>query len=166
MHLYSEPGQGTTVKVYLPLVYRESVRPTAERADQTLPGGTESVLVVEDDPSLRAVAERLLKKVGYRVFTAADGVEGMEAYRLHGSAIALVITDVVMPKAGGFDVYNDVRRVSRATKVLITSGYAAPVHRKVVAGDGNVGFVTKPWTVNELLTQVRALLDAPAGAVR
>ena len=166
VHLYSEPGQGTTVKLYLPLAYREAVQPMAERADQTLPGGTESVLVVEDDPSLRAVAERLLKKVGYRVFTAADGVEGMEAYRLHGSAIALVITDVVMPKAGGFDVYNDVRRVSRATKVLITSGYAAPVHRKVVAGDGNVGFVTKPWTVNELLTQVRALLDAPAGAVR
>ena len=166
VHLYSEPGQGTTVKLYLPLAYREAVQPMAERADQTLPGGTESVLVVEDDPSLRAVAERLLKKVGYRVFTAADGVEGMEAYRLHGSAIALVITDVVMPKAGGFDVYNAVRRVSRATKVLITSGYAAPVHRKVVAGDGNVGFVTKPWTVNELLTQVRALLDAPAGAVR
>ena len=166
VHLYSEPGQGTTVKLYLPLAYREAVKPTAERADQMLPGGTESVLVVEDDASLRAVAERLLKKVGYRVVTAADGVEGMEAYRLHRSEIALVITDVVMPKAGGFDVYNDVRRVSRSTKVLITSGYAASVHRKVAAGDANVAFVTKPWTVSELLTQVRALLDAPAGAVR
>ena len=166
VHLYSEPGQGTTVKLYLPLAYREAVQPMAERADQTLPGGTESVLVVEDDPSLRAVAERLLKKVGYRVVTAADGVEGMEAYRLHRSEIALVITDVVMPKAGGFDVYNDVRRVSRSTKVLITSGYAASVHRKVAAGDANVAFVTKPWTVSELLTQVRTLLDATTGAAR
>src|SRR5439155_909571 len=113
VHLYSEPGQGTTVKLYLALAYREAVQPTAERADQMLPGGTESVLVVEDDASLRAVAERLLKKVGYRVVTAADGVEGMEAYRLHRSEIALVITDVVMPKAGGFDVYNDVRRLTR-----------------------------------------------------
>ena len=166
VHLYSEPGQGTTVKLYLPLAYREAVKPTAERADQMLPGGTESVLVVEDDASLRAVAERLLKKVGYRVVTAADGVEGMEAYRLHRSEIALVITDVVMPKAGGFDVYNDVRRVSRSTKVLITSGYAASVHRKVAAGDANVAFVTKPWTVSELLTQVRTLLDATTGAAR
>src|SRR5256885_4998078 len=72
VHLYSERGQGTRVKLYLPLAYREAVLPTAERADQMLPGGTESVLVVEDDPSLRAVAERLLKKVGYRVVTAAE----------------------------------------------------------------------------------------------
>jgi len=123
-----------------------------------------TLLLVEDDPTLRAVAERLLRKVGYRLVAAADGVEGMEAYQLHRSEIALVITDVVMPKAGGFDVYDAVRRISRMTKVLITTGYAAPTHRKLVSGDANVAFVTKPWTVSELLMRVRAMLDTPTAA--
>jgi len=120
-------------------------------------------LLVEDDPTLRSVAERLFKKVGYRVFTALDGAEGLEVYRAHDSEIALVITDMVMPKASGFDLYEAIRQLSRTTKVLFTSGYPAPNYRKSVAGDDNVAFVTKPWTVSDLLAQVRAMLDAPAG---
>src|SRR6059058_1009964 len=98
VHLYSEPGQGTTVKVYFPLVYREAVPVAAGSADETLPGGTESILLVEDDPTLRTVAERLFKKVGYRVLTAVNGAEGIEVYAAHHSEVALVITDMVMPK--------------------------------------------------------------------
>jgi PAS domain S-box-containing protein len=162
VHLYSEPGQGTTVKLYLPLVYVEAEQPTAASALESLPGGSESILVVEDDPALRTVAERLFTKHGYRVFAAADGAEGLELYRVHGSEIALVVTDLIMPKAGGFDVYEGVRRGSRTTKVLFTSGYPTPNYKKSVAGDANVAFLTKPWTVSDMLAQVRALLDRPA----
>jgi CheY-like chemotaxis protein len=162
VHLYSEPGQGTTVKLYLPLVYVEAEQPTQASALESLPGGSESILVVEDDPALRTVAERLFTKHGYRVFAAADGAEGLELYRVHGSEIALVVTDLIMPKAGGFDVYEGVRRGSCTTKVLFTSGYPTPNYKNSVAGDANVAFLTKPWTVSDMLAQVRALLDRPA----
>jgi CheY-like chemotaxis protein len=163
VHLYSEPGQGTTVKLYFPLVYRPAERPTAASDLESLPGGSESILLVEDDPALRLVAERLFKRHGYRVLTAVDGAEGLELYRVHGAEIALVVTDLIMPKAGGFDVYEGIRRQSRTTKVLFTSGYPTPNYRKSVAGDDNVAFVTKPWTVSDMLAQVRALLDRTAG---
>ncbi len=165
VHLYSEPGQGTTVKLYFPLAYRRAQQLTAASALETLPGGSESILLVEDDPTLRTVAERLFKKHGYRVLTARDGAEGLDLYRVHRSEIALVITDVIMPKASGFDVYEAVRQQSRTTKVLFTSGCPAPNYRKSVAGDANVAFVTKPWTVSDMLAQVRALLDRPVGGV-
>ena len=164
VHLYSEPGQGTTVKVYFPLAYREAARPATEPADEPLPGGTESILLVEDDATLRTVAERLFRKVGYRVLTALNGAEGIEAYRTYHAEIALVITDMVMPKASGFDLYEAVRRQSRTAKVLFTSAYPAPKYRKSVADDTNVAFITKPWTVSDLLTQVRALLDDVEGS--
>jgi PAS domain S-box-containing protein len=163
VHLYSEPGQGTTVKLYFPLVYRPAERPAAASDLESLPGGSESILLVEDDPALRLVAERLFKRHGYRVLTAVDGAEGLELYRVHGAEIALVVTDLIMPKAGGFDVYEGIRRQSRTTKVLFTSGYPTPNYRKSVAGDDNVAFVTKPWTVSDMLAQVRALLDRTAG---
>ncbi len=159
VHLYSELGQGTTVKVYLPLAYREAVLPAAE-ATETLPGGSETILLVEDDATLRTVAQALFKKVGYRVLTATNGVDALELYHAHRSEIALVLTDMVMPKAGGFDLYDAVRQRSRGVKVLFTSGYPAPNYRKLVAGDAHVAFVTKPWTMSDLLMQVRAMLDA------
>ncbi len=162
VHLYSEVGQGTIVKVYLPLTYRQAVQLVAGSAGETLPGGSEWILLVEDDATLRSVAERLLKKVGYQVLTAVDGAEALQVYRAHRSEIALVITDMIMPKASGFDLYEAIRQQSRATKVVFTSGYPAPNYRKSVSGDVNVAFVTKPWTVSELLAQVRAMLDAPA----
>jgi len=161
LHLYSEVGQGTTVKVYLPLAYRQAAQRAAEHADETLPGASESILLVEDDPTLRTVAEQLFKKVGYRVLTALNGAEGLEVYRAHHSEVAIVITDMVMPKASGFDLYEAIRKLSRTTKVLFTSGYPAPKYRKSVAGDANVAFITKPWTVSDLLARVRAMLDTP-----
>lgn len=122
-----------------------------------------TTLLVEDDPTLRTVAERLLKKVGYRVLTALDGADGLDVYQAHHSEIAPVITDMVMPKASGVDLYEAIRRQSRTTNVLFTSGYPAPNYRKSVSGDANVAFVTKPWTVSDLLARVRAMLDAPPG---
>jgi two-component system cell cycle sensor histidine kinase/response regulator CckA len=91
-----------------------------------------------------------------------DGVEGLDVYRAHRAQIAPVITDMIMPKASGFDLYEAVRQASRTAKALFTSGYPAPHYRKSVVGDGNVRFITKPWTVSDLLGQVRAMLDTPA----
>src|SRR3989441_197075 len=162
VHLYSEIGQGTTAKVYLPAVYHRAL-PLEAVDDEILPGGTETILLVEDDPTMRSVAQELLEKVGYRVLAAVDGEQGLAIYRVHRAELRLVLTDVIMPKLSGFQLYEAIRRDSPALKVLFTSGFPAPNYRKTVGLDAAVAFVTKPWTASELLGRVRTLLQpAPA----
>jgi PAS domain S-box-containing protein len=166
VHLYSEVGQGTTVKIYLPLALEQPLPGEAgARAAgevEMLPGGDEAILLVEDDLHLRTVAQRLFEKVGYRVHAAADGAEGLAAYAARASDIDLVITDMVMPKVSGVMLYDAIRRQQgsgQPVKVLFTSGYPAPDFRESLAGDPDVAFVTKPWTASELLRQIRSLLE-------
>ena len=161
VHVYSEVGQGTTVKVYLPLALEQPVAAPEGGGEEMLPGGTETILLVEDDLHLRTVAQRLFEKVGYRVLAAADGAEGLATYRAHARELDLVITDLVMPKASGQALYEAIRAEqgsAKPVKVLFTSGYPAPDFRESLAGDPNVAFVTKPWTASELLRQIRSLL--------
>ena len=160
LHIYSEVGQGTTAKVYLPAVRDRGMSELESVADEALPGGTEAILLVEDDQTMRLAAQQLLSKVGYRVLTAVDGQQGLDAFRAHRADLQLVITDVVMPKLSGFDMYEVIRGESRGVRVLFMSGFPAPNFRKTVGQDPNVAFVTKPWTASELLAQVRVLLEA------
>src|SRR6266568_671350 len=157
LHLYSEVGQGTTAKVYLPAVRSPGMSEESE-SGESLPGGTETILLVEDDPTMRAAAQQLLSKVGYRVVTAVDGQQGLDAYRANRMTLHLVITDVVMPKLSGFEMYEVIRGESRGVRVLFMSGFPAPNFRKTVGQDPAVAFVTKPWTASELLEQIRVLL--------
>jgi two-component system, cell cycle sensor histidine kinase and response regulator CckA len=160
LHLYSEVGQGTTAKVYFPAVRDRGVSDIEVAADEDLPGGTEEILLVEDDQTMRLAAQQLLSKVGYRVVTAVDGQKGLDMFRAHRAKLHLVITDVVMPRLSGFELYGAIRGESRGLSVLFMSGFPAPNFRKTVGQDPRVAFVTKPWTASELLAQVRALLEA------
>jgi len=162
VHLYSEVGQGTTVKIYLRLAHEQALPATPAGGEERLPGGSDAILLVEDDPHLRAVAQRLFEKVGYRVFAAADGQEGLAAYRARKTGVDLVITDMVMPKISGMQLYETIRSTEppdQRVKVLFTSGYPAADFRQALAGDPDVAFVTKPWTASELLGQIRSLLE-------
>ena len=162
VHLYSEVGQGTTVKIYLRLAHEQALPATPAGGEERLPGGSDAILLVEDDPHLRAVAQRLFEKVGYRVFAAADGQEGLAAYRARKTGVDLVITDMVMPKISGMQLYETIRGAEppdQRVKVLFTSGYPAADFRQALAGDPDVAFVTKPWTASELLGQIRSLLE-------
>ena len=162
VHLYSEVGQGTTVKLYLPLAHEQPLPSGPSGEEEMLPGGTNAILLVEDDPHLRAVAQRLFEKVGYRVFAAGDGQEGLAAYRAHAAGVDLVITDMIMPKISGMQLYETIRAAEppdQRMKVLFTSGYPAADFRQSLAGDPDVAFVTKPWTASELLRQIRQLLE-------
>jgi len=161
LHLYSEVGQGTTAKVYFPAVRDRGMSEAEAATDEDLPGGTETILLVEDDQTIRVAAQQLLSKVGYRVVTAVDGQQGLDAFRAHRADLELVITDVVMPKLSGFDMYEVIRAESRGVRVLFMSGFPAPNFRKTVGEDPGVAFVTKPWTASELLAQVRRLLELP-----
>jgi len=162
VHLYSEVGQGTTVKVYLPLGHEQALPAGPAGEEELLRGGSDAILLVEDDPHLRSVAQRLFEKVGYRVFAAADGQEGLAAYRARKASVDLVITDMVMPKISGVQLYETIRGAEppdKRVKVLFTSGYPAADFRQSLAGDPDVAFVTKPWTASELLGQIRQLLE-------
>src|SRR5438445_9163700 len=161
LHIYSEVGQGTTAKVYLPAVRARGMSELEAAADEALPGGTEAILLVEDDQTMRLAAQQLLSKVGYRVVTAVDGQQGLDAFRAHRADLQLVISDVVMSKLSGFDMYEVMRAESRGLRVLFMSGFPAPNFRKTVGDDPGVAFVTKPWTASELLAQVRRLLELP-----
>ncbi len=156
--VYSEPGRGTTFKVYLPAVDEVGdtlrfLRPTAPR------GGSESVLVVEDEEAVRKLARRILESAGYRVFTAASGVEALAFAESHQGPIDLVLTDVVMPGMSGRQVASRLLAIRPAIKVLYMSGYTdnAIVHHGVL--DDGTNFIGKPFTAADLTRKVREVLD-------
>src|SRR5207244_9350405 len=145
LHLYSEVGQGTTAKVYFPAVRDRGMAELEAATEQALPGGTETILLVEDDPTMRAAAQQLLSKVGYRVVTAVDGQKGLDAYRANRAALHLVITDVVMPKLSGFELYEVIRGAARGVRGVFRSGLPDANFSKAGGKDASVCSVTKTW---------------------
>ena len=156
----STPGSGTTVRVYFP-ASTEAAADAPREPPARLPGGSETVLVVEDEEALRGFARRALEKHGYRVLTAANGLEALEVLRVEGRAVALVVSDMVMPRMGGPQLEKAMREEGIRTPVLFTSGYAARTVDEQRLREGRVPFLAKPWTVADLLRRVREVLDTP-----
>lgn len=156
----SEVGVGTTVKLYLPLRGEKSATsppPVRQSKDQAC--GTETILVVEDEDLIRTAARRALEKHGYTVIAAGNGVEGLEVYRSRKSEIDLVVSDVVMPKMGGPELYEKLKEEGDPPRIIFTSGYAErQVHGKGVL-DTTLPFLAKPWELAGLLQMVREVLD-------
>jgi PAS domain S-box-containing protein len=156
----SEPGRGTTFKVYLRRTDRAVVpsvvpAPFARR-------GSETILLVEDDPQVRAVARAILKRAGYRVLEAANGGEALLMAQDPSAAIHLMLTDVVMPRMSGRELAEALSAQRPGMKVVFMSGYTddAIVHHGVL--EGGVAFLHKPFTPDALLRKMREMLDAPA----
>jgi len=164
--VYSEPGLGTTFKVYLPRVDAVPEPPTAPVTPP--PGsrdrGHETILIVEDEGQVRQLAERALLRGGYRVLTAANGEGALEAVRTHEGPIDLVISDVVMPGMGGRLLMEELRQARPGLRMLFTSGYTPDeVIRRGVA-TSEMPFLPKPFGIAELTRKVREVLDAPGPA--
>ncbi|MFQ6047508.1 MAG: PAS domain S-box protein, partial [Gemmatimonadales bacterium] len=161
VHVYSEVGEGTTVRVYFPVLGEEAViRAAAEEAPVEIRGGNETILLIEDDPALRRTGNRLLAKLGYRVLTAADGEEGLVIYHAHQSEIDLIISDLVMPKLGGRGVFDAIRRKGGTVKFLFSTGYSSRNAEERGALEPAVPILRKPWTVEQMARVVRDTLDA------
>ena len=158
----SQPGSGTTVRIYLPTAGGGAAGDESE-ARASLPRGTETVLVVEDEEALREFARRALEKHGYRVLTAAHGLEALEVLRAEGAAVALVVSDIVMPRMGGAALQRAMREAGHTVPVLFTSGYAALSADEAWLRESGAPFLAKPWTVAEVLRKVRDVLDAGRG---
>ena len=167
VRVYSEVGQGTTAKLYLPRFHGEVASPAVQspRADVSLLRGRELVLVVEDDDGVRAYSSGVLRELGYTVIEAADAASALAALDQHPQ-VDLLFTDVVLPGGvHGHKLAAQVRERRPGVHVLFTSGYTrnAIVHNGRL--DPGVQLITKPFTYEELAVRVRRLLDAPGSSV-
>jgi PAS domain S-box-containing protein len=157
--VYSEAGRGTTFKIYLPLRAEVPAR-AREPAPPPAPGGHECVLLVEDDPSARALARRALGGAGYEVLAAANGREALEVVAASPRPPDLVLTDVVMPEMSGKELADALLRARPSLRVLYLSGYTEDtiVHHGIL--DSTINLLPKPYTPSALLARVREVLDA------
>jgi signal transduction histidine kinase/ActR/RegA family two-component response regulator len=155
---YSEPGEGTTFRLYLPTVGGEVTTPPEVAHAVDLPRGDEVVLIAEDDPQLRQLNERVLRECGYDVLVAADGEEALELARHATPPVDILVTDMVMPDMSGLQVADQLLRSHPGLKVLCVTGYAA--HRTLgTARARGFGLLQKPFTTDELARRVRNALD-------
>jgi len=160
--VYSEPGQGTCVKIYFPAVTQAATDDVAENVPEGTSAGSETILLIEDEEALRKLVRRTLEKHGYQLLVAASGREAIELARNYAGPIQLVISDVVMPQMGGREVAVQLRAVRPGIQVLFISGYTetAMMHGGNL-NDGEI-FLQKPFTPLTLARRVREMLDKAA----
>ncbi len=161
--VYSEPGKGTTFKVYLPRVDAEAEALRAATPALHSAGGTETILLVEDEESVRQLAERVLRQRGYDVLAAAGAGEAEDLFAQRADDIGLVLTDVVMPGRSGLVLYRRLAAYRPSLKVLYVSGYSETAFVPEEVFRSGSGFLQKPFTADELARKVREVLDAPEG---
>ena len=158
INVYSEVGNGTTFRIYLP-----EATGTAERSEDAVIlsplGGTETILLVEDDQALRILVVTVLDKYGYTVIEAIDGDDALARFNEHKESITLLITDVVMPKRSGIEVFEEIKKFNPEMKALFMSGYSKDITRVKGILNTSVNFLQKPVSPNTLLKKVREILD-------
>jgi two-component system cell cycle sensor histidine kinase/response regulator CckA len=158
--VYSEPGHGTTFKIYIPRVADE--HPAEEEPEITpkLAIGSETILLAEDEELVRSLSRQVLESCGYHVIEASDGIEAMEILEKDTGSVDLLITDVIMPRMGGRELSERLRLTRPELPILFASGYTdeAVVRHGVL--DSNINFLQKPFTLDDVARKVRDLLDA------
>jgi PAS domain S-box-containing protein len=161
--VYSEPGKGTTFKIYFPRaaeIAESPVQVAAAVEPVAAEPGTETILLVEDEANLRYLARQFLEKQGYRVIEAADGAVAMQIAVAHEGVIHLLLTDVIMPGMNGRELAQRISEIRPNTKVLYMSGYTENVIGHNGTLDAGVRLLQKPFTLRDLKIQVREVLDA------
>ncbi|MDP2646234.1 MAG: response regulator [Desulfobacterales bacterium] len=157
--VHSAPGQGATFKIYLPAVKEAAAPEVKEQVDVRQLGGSETLLIVEDDHALRNLARQVLEKHGYRILTAENGEDALRISKAHAGPIHLMLTDVVMPKMSGKETAARLQPLYPRMKVLYMSGYP----QEIIAPKGvlasGVNFIKKPFRPQELAQKVRKVLD-------
>jgi PAS domain S-box-containing protein len=164
IRVYSEPGSGTTFKIYLPRLDTENAGSPAPKGSNDLPHGKESLLVVEDDATVRKLVVKVLRGCGYEIHEAVNAIEAMAMIE-RDPAFDLVITDVIMPQMSGKELYDRIKTVMPKTRVLFISGYTddALAHHGVL--EAGLSFLEKPFSPARLAQKVRAVLDGAGGDV-
>jgi PAS domain S-box-containing protein len=155
---YSEPGVGTTFKIYLPIL-NTAPHPPVSRHIALPQGGSETILLVDDEDAVRNVGKQLLERFGYSVLTAENGRKALEIFTREGSGIQLIILDLIMPEMSGRECLREIMKAAPTTKVLIASGYAANGYIDKSLEEGARACLRKPYEATNMLAVIRRILD-------
>ncbi len=157
----SAVGLGTTIRVLLPPAERlDKVETNVGDGASERWEASGTALVVDDDPAVRDIAERMLRRIGLEVLTADDGVAGVETFREHADEIAVTLLDMTMPLMDGADALQEIRRIRPDAKVLLSSGYSERISESLLVGDGRADFVQKPYRMAELREKLKSVIDS------
>jgi len=159
--VYSEPNRGTTFKIYLPRVDQPAENAADEKRASPVQRGSETILLVEDDPQLRQLSSSVLAHCGYNMLVAATPEEGLDICKANHNDIRLLVTDIVMPRINGRELAEKILKICPKVRVLYISGYTsnAIVHYGVL--EEGLWFLPKPFSLSALVAKVREVLDAP-----
>jgi len=156
----STPGKGTTFHLYFPVQPKtvEAGANSEERLEE-ITGGTDTILFVEDEEMLRDLIREVLTAKGYTVLTAEDGEEMINTYLRHQREISLVISDMGLPKLGGYEAYKKIKAVTPQVRMILASGYLEPNVKSEIFKGGVKDFIQKPYLPDEVLKKVRDALS-------
>ncbi len=158
IQVYSEVGKGSMFKIYMPSVEHRATEVSSSVPGATI-GGTEMILIAEDDDSVRILTEQMLERAGYSVLSAEDGEEAVRLFKAHAGEISLALLDVVMPGLGGKQVHDRIKMIKPGVLVLFSSGYSHnAIHTSFVLDEG-LQLIQKPYGPDDLLRRVRKVLD-------
>lgn len=162
LNVESQQGAGTTVTVYLPVVEAQPAEPAVE-IPQRPSGGTETILVAEDELDIRIILERVLSEEGYSVLTASDGVEAEEIFAEKEDSIDLVLLDAIMPRKNGKELFQALRMKNPDLPVLFITGYSVGTIGTEIIESKRVRLIRKPFSPSQMLMEVRSMLDSTPG---
>ncbi len=159
INVYSEPGQGTTFRIYLPRHTGETAASNIDSREQYPPGNGETILVLEDEIPVLNLAKTMLEKLGYKVLASNSADEALTLIKSHGGAIDLLITDVIMPEMNGRDFANQVNGLYPEIKTLFMSGYTSDVIVRHGILEEGVRYIQKPFSIKDLAIKVRKVIE-------
>lgn len=157
--VYSEKGEGTTFKIYLPLAQTKSKKREGTKENLSVLRGDETILVVEDEKEIRKSLKIILEDIGYNVIVAVDGIEAIEKFKKNMGKINLIILDIIIPKLNGKDVYEKIKYIAPDLKFIFMSGYTAESIKNKDISNKDLNFISKPILPDKLLNKIREVLD-------
>jgi CheY-like chemotaxis protein len=161
----SELGKGTAITLYFPEKLREETEAEAIPELEILPKSDGVILLVEDETGVLDVLHNLLTEVGFTVYTASNGIEGLELYRKLADKIELVITDVVMPKMGGRELFQEIKKIKPDADVIFMTGHPLTDEKALEELHGNVPILHKPFDFAILVKTINSILNPGYGVI-
>jgi PAS domain S-box-containing protein len=159
INVYSEVGEGTTFKLYLPLEETDHEEQKANNDEETI-SGSGRILIVDDEAIVRTIASDMLIAIGYEVITANNGVEAVEIYKNESSDIDLVILDMIMPEMGGHECFKELKKINPDVKAILSTGFGINGKAQDILEEGVKSFVQKPYRVDQLSKAVAEIMKS------
>jgi len=159
INVFSEQGKGSVFKIYLPLIAPANLADRREPQKEAVVGGTETILLAEDDDMVRRLANKVLTEYGYKVIEVVDGANAVSVFMENSQTIDLLLFDIIMPNMNGKLAYDEIRKARPGIKAIFSSGYTSEIIQQKVALADGAHLLTKPVAPHELLRKVRDVLD-------